>query len=344
MSPGMMIAGSILLGKATGPIDQLIAVWKQWSGAKSAYLRLNELLSANPVREVGMQLPKPNGVLTMEGVTAAPPGYPTAVIKGLSFSVQPGDVLGIIGASGCGKSTIARLLVGIWPAAVGKVRLDGADIYHWNKAELGPHLGYLPQDIELFGGSIAQNIARFGDVNSEQVIEAAKRSGVHDMILHFPQGYDTLIGDGGAGLSGGQRQRIGLARAMYGDPSLLVLDEPNSNLDETGEKALLVAINDLRQRGKTIVLITHRPNVLGATNKIMLVENGAASLFGPSNDVMMALNQAHRKAQEEQQKRIAEQTKPQANTGEKALSPEKENVPEDAQERIEAANNAGNEE
>nr|WP_315475664.1 type I secretion system permease/ATPase [uncultured Undibacterium sp.] len=301
MTPGMMIAGSILLGKATGPIDQLIGVWKQWSSVKSAYERLNELLSANPERVGGMDLPKPSGVLSVEDVTAAPPGSKTLILKNVKFALQAGDVLGVIGPSGSGKSTLARLLVGVWPAAAGTVRLDGADIYQWNKDQLGPHVGYLPQDIELFQGTIAENIARFGNVDSEKVIVAAKRAGVHDMILHFPKGYDTELGHGGSGLSGGQKQRIGLARAMYDDPSFLVLDEPNSNLDDLGEQALLLALNDLRQRGKTIILITHRTSILGATTKLLLLRDGAVQIFGPRDQVFAALNeQAQKQLQQAQ--------------------------------------------
>ena len=209
MSPGMMIAASILLGKATGHIYQLISVWKQWSSVNSAYQRLNELLSVNPPRQAGMDLPKPQGAVSVEAVTAAPPSSSVAVLKGLTIALQPCDVLGVVGPSGSGKSTLARLLVGVWPAAVGKVRLDGADIYQWNKNQLGPYIGYLPQDIELFAGTVAENIARFGEVDSEKVINAAKRAGVHEMILHFPQGYDTLLGEAGAGLSGGRSNASG---------------------------------------------------------------------------------------------------------------------------------------
>lgn len=299
MSPGMMIAGSILLGKATGPIDQLIGVWKQWSSVKSAYNRLNELLSNNPPRVAGMDLPKPKGAVSVEGVLAAPPGSKVPVVKGVTFALAPGDVLGVIGPSGSGKSTLARLLVGVWPAAQGTVRLDSADIFQWNKDQLGAHIGYLPQDIELFGGTVADNIARFGEVDAEKVIAAAKHAGVHDMILHFPQGYDTKLGDGGAGLSGGQKQRIALARAMYNDPSLLVLDEPNSNLDDVGEAALVEAINYLRSIGKTIVLITHRTSILGATTKLLLMRDGVAQAFGPRDQVIAALNQANQQAQQQ---------------------------------------------
>jgi ATP-binding cassette subfamily C exporter for protease/lipase len=210
-------------------------------------------------------------------------------------------VLGVVGASGSGKSTLARLLVGVWPAMMGKVRLDGADIYAWNKDELGPHLGYLPQDIELFSGTVSENIARFGNIDAEKVVQAAKRAGVHDMILHLPEGYDTKLGEGGAGLSGGQKQRLGLARAMYGDPALIVLDEPNSNLDEQGELALVNAVHDLRQRGKTIVLITHRPSALSATNKLLVMKDGSVQAFGPTQAVIAAINEANQQTLAQQQ-------------------------------------------
>ena len=304
ITPGMMIVASILMGRATAPVEQLIAVWKNWSSTRSAYQRLIKLLEANPAREAGMSLPKPLGRVSVEAVTAAPPGSAVAVIKNLSFVIAPGDVLGIIGPSGSGKSTLARLLVGVWPAATGKVRLDGADVYHWNKDELGPSIGYLPQDVELFAGTVSENIARFGEIDSEKVILAAKRAGVHDMILHFPQGYDTPLGDGGGGLSGGQKQRLGLARAMYDDPSLIVLDEPNSNLDDVGEQALVAAINDLRGRGKTIVLITHRTSALSTTNKLLLLRDGMAQLFGPSKQVLDELTKA--KQQQAQQTKQAQ--------------------------------------
>lgn len=331
MTPGMMIAGSILLGKATGPIDQLIGVWKQWSSVKSAYERLNELLTNNQPRKPGMDLPKPLGAVSVEAVTAAPPGSPVAVIKNLTLSLQPGDVLGVIGPSGSGKSTLARLLVGVWPSAVGKVRLDGADIYQWNKDQLGPHIGYLPQDIELFAGTVAENIARFGEVDSEKVILAAKRAGVHDMILHLPKGYDTMLSDGGGGLSGGQKQRLGLARAMYDDPSMLVLDEPNSNLDDIGEQALLLALNDLRQRGKTIILITHRQSILAATSKLLLIRDGMAAAFGPRDQVLQALAQAQQQAQQQAiQMQQAAQQAAQQTAATNQLS-------EDTQARVQAA-------
>jgi ATP-binding cassette, subfamily C, bacterial exporter for protease/lipase len=322
ITAGMMIAASILVGRALAPVQQVIGVWKSWASTRSAYERLSKLLEANPERDAGMPLPPPTGALSVEAVTAAPPGVTTAVVRGLSFAIQPGDALGIIGPSGSGKSTLARLLVGVWPAAVGKVRLDGADIYAWNKGELGPHIGYLPQDIELFAGTVSENIARFGDIDPEKVVLAAQRAGVHDMILHMPGGYDTKLGDGGAGLSGGQKQRLGLARAMYGDPALIVLDEPNSNLDEVGEQCLVQAVLDLRRRGKAIVLITHRTSAIGVTNKLLLIRDGAGQMFGPTEQVLAAIQEANNKAmQAAQQAQAAQQGQPrpaQAQAGEAA--------------------------
>ncbi|MGG7606478.1 type I secretion system permease/ATPase [Massilia sp. BKSP1R2A-1] len=332
MTPGMMIAASILVGRALAPVQQVIAVWKSLSTTRSAFERLSKLLEANPAREAGMELPKPQGAMSVENVTAGPPGAKAPVIKGLSFAITPGDVLGVIGPSGSGKSTLARLLVGVWPAMIGKVRLDGADIYQWNKGELGPHMGYLPQDIELFSGTVAENIGRFGDVDSEKVVQAAKRAGVHDMILHMPNGYDTKLGDGGAGLSGGQKQRIGLARAMYDDPAVIVLDEPNSNLDDIGEQALVQAVLDLRQRGKTIVLITHRTTVLGVTTKLLLMRDGAAQAFGPTKEVMAALQEANQKMIQQQQ--AAQQAAAQAAAQQAAMQQQR------AQAEAQAAANA----
>ncbi|MEG7407508.1 type I secretion system permease/ATPase [Serratia marcescens] len=300
ITPGMMIAGSILMGRTLAPIEQVINVWKSYSAAKLSYGRLVKLLETHPQRGTGMSLPRPEGVLAVEGVPATPPGSKgDAVLHNVSFAIQPGDVLGIIGPSASGKSTLARLLVGIWPVSEGIVRLDNADIYQWNKDELGPYIGYLPQDIELFAGTIAENIARFNEIDSEKVIEAAKLAGVHELILRFPNGYDSVLGNGGAGLSGGQKQRIGLARALYGDPSLVVLDEPNSNLDDAGEKALNQAIMFLKQRNKTVVLITHRTNLLSMTSKLLLLVNGNVNAFGPTQQVLQALANAQ-KAQTQQ--------------------------------------------
>lgn len=296
ITPGMMMVGSVLMGRALAPVEQLIGVWKTWSSTRSAWQRLSELMAAHPPRRATMSLPAPQGHLALEGVVAAPPGSPAPVIRQLSLQLPAGEVLGIIGPSGSGKSTLARLLVGVWPAAAGSVRLDGADVYQWNKAELGPHLGYLPQDIELFAGTVGENIARFGPVDAEQVIEAARRAGVHDMILRLPKGYDTPLRDGGEGLSGGQKQRLGLARALYGDPALVVLDEPNSNLDDAGEQALAAALQDLRQRGKTVVVISHRSSAIAATTRLLVLREGVAQAFGPTPLVLAELARASRPA------------------------------------------------
>jgi ATP-binding cassette subfamily C exporter for protease/lipase len=290
ITPGMMIVCTILMGRTLNPVEQVIGVWRSWNGTKSAYGRLNELLVANPQRLNSMSLPKPIGMLSVESITTIPPGATKPALNNLTFAISPGDVLGVVGPSGAGKSTLARVVVGIWPSVAGKVRLDGADIFQWNKAELGPSVGYLPQDVELFGGTVSENIARFGEVDPEKVVQAAKRAGVHEMILYMPKGYDTPLGDGGAGLSGGQKQRLGLARAMYDDPSFIVLDEPNSNLDEIGEQALIAAIQDLRQRGKTIVMITHRASTLAVTNKLLVLKDGVAQMFGMTLEVLENLS------------------------------------------------------
>ena len=292
MSAGMMIAGSILMGRVLSPIDQLIAVWKQWSSAKLAYQRLDNLLREHPAVQENMGLPAPNGHLSFEQVSAAPPGVRLPTLHQGSFSLQAGEVLGVLGASGSGKSTLARVLVGVWPTLAGTVRLDGADIHQWNRDQLGPYIGYLPQDIELFSGSIADNIARFRDADPQQVVAAAQQAGVHEMILRLPQGYDTLLGDDGSGLSGGQKQRVALARALYGGPRLVVLDEPNSNLDAVGDAALTRAIAQLKAQGCTVVLVTHRSASLAQADKLLVLNEGRTQVFGPSAEVLKALTGA----------------------------------------------------
>jgi ATP-binding cassette subfamily C exporter for protease/lipase len=294
----MMIACSILMGKALQPVELAIGTWKQLLSARTSYARLDDLLKEAPPRGAGMPLPPPAGNMTVEGVIAVPPGGQHAVVRGLTFAMSAGDVVGVIGPSASGKSTLARLLVGVWPTQAGKVRLDGADIFQWNKDQLGPWIGYLPQDIELFEGTIAENIARFGKVDSDQVISAAQRAGVHDMILRFPQGYDTRLGLDGGMLSGGQKQRIGLARALYGDPSLIVLDEPNSNLDDVGENALVRAVMDLKARGKTVVLITHRTSIINAVDKLLVMREGEMVVYGPRDQVLAHLMQQQQQAQQ----------------------------------------------
>ena len=292
MSAGMMIAGSILMGRVLSPIDQLIAVWKQWSSAKLAYQRLDNLLREHPAVQENMALPAPNGHLSFEQVSAAPPGVRLPTLHQVSFSLQAGEVLGVLGASGSGKSTLARVLVGVWPTLAGTVRLDGADIHQWNRDQLGPYIGYLPQDIEMFSGSIADNIARFRDADPQQVVAAAQQAGVHEMILRLPQGYDTLLGDDGSGLSGGQKQRVALARALYGGPRLVVLDEPNSNLDAVGDAALTRAIAQLKAQGCTVVLVTHRSASLAQADKLLVLNEGRTQVFGPSAEVLKALTGA----------------------------------------------------
>jgi len=292
LSAGMMIAATILLGKALSPVESVINVWRQWRGVVSAYQRLEKLLADNPERISGMSLEKPHGFLEMAHVFASAPGGQKAIIKDVSFKIEPGDVLGVVGPSASGKSTLARVAVGIWPGVPNCARLDGADVYRWNKDELGPAIGYMPQDIELFPGTIGENIARFSEFNSDDVIAAAKTAGVHDMILRLPQGYDTRIGDGGVGLSGGQKQRIALARALFGSPNFIVLDEPNSNLDEVGEHALVQAILELQKRNATVVIISHRGSVLQVTTKLLLMNDGAVQLFGKTADVLEALKKA----------------------------------------------------
>jgi len=291
ISPGLMMAGSLFLGRALAPIDQMVGAWSGFINARSQYGRLNGLLENVPEDKPTMTLPAPVGVIDVEGLMVAPPGTRTPVLKGVNFHLDAGESLGIIGPSAAGKSTMARALLGIWPAMNGKVRLDAADIFTWNREELGPHIGYLPQDIELFDGTISENIARFTVVDAEKVVAAAKLAGVHNMVLRLPQGYDTVIGGLGGILSGGQRQRIGLARALYGDPKLVVLDEPNSNLDELGEQALSEALASLKLRGATVVIIAHRPLVLRNVDKILVLANGLVDAFGPRDQVMAKYTQ-----------------------------------------------------
>lgn len=296
ISPGMMIAGSLLLGRALAPIDLLVGTWKGFSVARVQFDRLEELLENIPDEKESMSLPAPLGNVSVEQVSVVPPGSRQVVVRGVNFVLQAGEALGIVGPSASGKSSLARALLGIWPTYSGNVRLDGADIAAWDRSELGPHIGYLPQDIELFDGSIADNICRFANPDSEAIVSAAKLAGVHEMILHLPNGYDTVIGGAGGMLSGGQRQRIGLARAVYGLPKLLILDEPNSNLDDQGEKELVDAMHRIKQSGCTIVVITHRTMVLQSVDKILVMKEGAPVSFGPRDQVLASLMGAPKSA------------------------------------------------
>lgn len=300
VSPGMMIAGSIIMGRALAPLDLLISSWRGLTEARGGYRRLNELLNNFPADEGHMSLPSPEGNLSVLNVLVAPPGSRQLVLRGISFDLKKGETLGIIGPSAAGKSSLARVILGLWPITGGEVRLDGADIYQWDRFQVGPYIGYLPQDIELFEGSVAANISRFGELDPEKVVAAAKLADVHEIILKLPDGYDTVIGQAGGVLSGGQRQRIGLARAVYGKPCLVVLDEPNSNLDEQGELALTAAIRELKKQGATIILISHRQPIIQVVDKLMVLRDGQMAAFGARDEVLTKLFPAA----QAQQKRI----------------------------------------
>lgn len=298
-TPGMMIAASILFGRALAPIDMLVGSWKSIVGVRAAYGRVVKILEFAGPDPKHMRLPRPEGRMDLEQVVFTPPnGRP--ILKGVGLQLAAGDIVGVIGPSGSGKSTLARIMVGVWLPTFGKVRLDGSELGHWHPEQLGAHIGYLPQDVELFDGTIAENIARLGDVDDARVLEAANLAGVHEIIQSMPAGYNTLIGDGGHVLSGGQRQRIGLARALYGNPSLVVLDEPNSNLDQAGEEALLAAVLDLKRREVTTILMTHRINILAAVDKIAVLADGQLQLFGPRDEVLARLTQPRVVAQQPQ--------------------------------------------
>ena len=293
-----MIVGSILGGRVLAPLIQIVAQWQAVINVRDAYSRLENLLVQVPKRPQGMPLPAPQGHLLVEGLVAGAPGAPAPILKGVSFALQPGEVLAVVGPSASGKTTLARMLVGLWPAANGKVRLDGADVHTWDKNELGPHMGYLPQGVELFDGSVAENIARFGEMDQAKVEAAARSVGLHEFILALPKGYDNPVGQEGAMLSGGQRQRVGLARAIYGNPAFVVLDEPNSSLDEQGDAALASAIAQLKSRGTTFVVMTHRTSVLGVADKMLVLRDGQTQMFGPRDEVLKALNDAANQARQ----------------------------------------------
>lgn len=298
ITAGGMIAASILMGRALAPVEQVIIAWKQWVSASGAYGRLNELLQRFPAPPPATRLPAPVGEIALEEVNAVPPGTRVAVLRNLSLRMRPGDVVGIVGPSGAGKSSLARLLVGVWAPASGHVRLDGADVHAWPREELGPHLGYLPQDIGLFDGTVAENIARFGTVDDDKVVAAARLAGVHDLILHLPQGYETPVGVDGGALSGGQRQRIALARTLYGDPTLLVLDEPNSNLDEAGEAALINALAQAKARGATVIFVSHSVRLVGVADKLLALREGQLHAYGPRDQVIAHLQQGQQAGQQ----------------------------------------------
>ncbi|QJP16089.1 type I secretion system permease/ATPase [Starkeya sp. ORNL1] len=303
LSGGAMIASSILLGRALAPVEMAMSTWRNFGLARISYGRLKTRLQAMPEERRRARLPVPVGVVSLDHVTFTPPGAAAPVLQQVSFDARPGEAIAVIGPSASGKSTLCRILTGIARPGSGEIRLDGSELSHWDPDELGCHLGYLPQDVELFPGTVRENIARMGDVDDRAVIEAAMMAHAHEMIQHLPQGYDTPIGDGGMRLSGGQRQRLGLARAVYGAPRLIVLDEPNANLDQVGEAALAATIEEMKQRGSTLLIVGHRPSTLAQADKILVLKEGRVELFAPRDEALQRLrivtsgNAARREAQ-----------------------------------------------
>ena len=289
ISPGMIIAGAVLLGRALAPITQLTATWKIFVEAKVAYRRLNELLNEFPDNNQKLSLPEPKGRIDLKGVVTIPPMSKNPVLKNVNMTILPGECIGLIGPSGSGKTSLAKTILGLWPVAAGEVRIDGAEISQYNREELGKHIGYLPQDIELFEGTVAENIARFQEADPEEIIEAAQMAEVHELILKLPNGYETKIGPGGANLSGGQKQRIALARALFRKPKIIILDEPNSNLDDIGEQALLKSLQKLKGHS-TIIIISHKVNILQITDKLAVLKDGVLTLYGPRQAVLEKLS------------------------------------------------------
>jgi ATP-binding cassette subfamily C protein/ATP-binding cassette subfamily C protein EexD len=294
LTAGASIAASILMGRALAPVEQMIGGWKGLVQARQAYRRLLGFLALPRIRPAGMALPEPSGRVAAERVTFGFPGQPVAIIKGVSFNLAAGESLAVIGPSAAGKTTLIRLLIGTLQPSAGTVRLDGADVFTWMREDFGRYVGYLPQDVELFDGTVMRNISRMRESDPEAVFEAARTAGCHEMILRLPQGYDTEIGDGGQHLSGGQRQLIGLARAMFGSPKLVVLDEPNSNLDGDAEQALIRGLERLKARGCTVILVSHRPTLVQGVDKVLLMRDGAVEAFGPRAEVLKRLVQQSR--------------------------------------------------
>jgi len=297
ITPGVMIAASIIGARALAPIEQTIGTWKQWKATRRAYARLMQYFQQHSKRGKGMELPEPLGKIKVENITYIPPGTKNPIIQGINFALEPGEVLALIGPSGSGKSTLARLMLGIWKPFSGAARLDGADVYEWERTQFGKKVGYLPQNVDLFSGSIKENIARLSESDDESVIQAAKMAGAHELILQLPGGYDFDINM--FNLSGGQRQRIALARAFYGNPCFIILDEPNSNLDREGEDALVAAIENAKKKQTTMVIISHREPLVQYAHKVMILSQGRVQAYGPRDEVLASL-QEH--LQKEQQK------------------------------------------
>ncbi len=287
ISPGSIIAASIMMGRALQPVDQVVGQWKQFLGARQAYARLNKIFVEMPEEEDKLPLPAPSGTLIVEQLAVAAPGAKAPLVHSVTFQVNPGEAVAIVGPSGAGKSSLVRALVGIWAPAAGTIRLDGSELQHWEANALGRHLGYLPQSVELFAGTIAENISRFQeDATPEAIIEAAKLANVHQLIQNLPDGYDTQIGVGGRQLSGGQRQRVGLARALYGSPSVIVLDEPNANLDSEGEEALNHVIQQLKSMGKSILFVSHKMSLVAMSDKTLVLAQGRMQGYGATRDLL----------------------------------------------------------
>ncbi|WP_346432234.1 type I secretion system permease/ATPase [Breoghania sp. L-A4] len=292
VSPGIMIAASIITARALAPVEQAVANWRGFVGARQARGRLTRVFEASAATEPETVLPPPSRTLVVERLATAAPGEHAALVQGVTFRLQAGDGLGIIGPSGSGKTCLLRALVGVWPPVRGSIRLDGAEYSQWERTAIGRSIGYLPQDVELFDGSIADNIARFDpDRSSESVLEAARLAGVHDLVKALPEGFDTMIGEGGARLSAGQRQRVGLARALYRAPFLLALDEPNSNLDGEGEAALSAAVQTMRAKGSIVIVVAHRASAIAAVDKLLYIKEGQQVAFGPKDAVLAKINQ-----------------------------------------------------
>jgi PrtD family type I secretion system ABC transporter len=306
LTAGGMIAGSILTSRALAPVDHSIGTWKHVVAARAAYVRLRRMFQSITPRDKSMPLPPPHGHMSVEGLGFAYPGSAAMALRGITFEILPGEALAVVGPSAAGKSTLARLLVGVWPPSSGAVRLDGADVFLWDRADFGRYVGYLPQDVELFAGTVRDNIARMGTLPPDAVVDAARMASVHDMILRLPMGYETEIGEGGAVLSGGQRQRIALARALLGRPRLLVLDEPHSNLDSEGDRALSDAIQAVKDDGGAVVIIAHRPSLLEHVDKILVLRDGQVHAYGASSEITKLFARARAVAKPDQALAVSE--------------------------------------
>lgn len=292
ITPGLVISGSILLGRALAPLDQMIAGWRGFLGAREAYRRLDVLLRTIPERESRMRLPPLRGQIMLDGLVIAVPGRTEPILNGITMTIEPGTTVALIGPSAAGKSTLARAMLGLYPPARGRACLDGAEVHNWDRTQLGESIGYLPQDVELLDGTVAENIARFGQIDEKRVWEAAQWAGIHEMILTLPQAYETPLVGGGVALSAGQQQRIGIARAIYGRPRVVVLDEPNANLDTAGDNALMATIQQLQQDGCTVVVVTHRMNVLQVVQKIAMIVSGKLVKYDSREEVLAAMAQS----------------------------------------------------